>query len=371
MLERANIVIIGGGVVGLAIAAELSKDNEGVFVFEKNKRLGQEVSSHNSGVVHSGIHYPKNSLKAKLCVAGNKMIYDICTKRGLPFKRLGKLTVANSENEFRQIELLKKQGEENGVDGLEVLDSEEVRKMEPAIRAEQALYSPSSGIIEPDYLLEYYKSLTRINGGVIVPDTEVKSVKNRDTGYEIGGRNGGSNFSLMANTIINSAGLGADRIAEIAGMDIEALGYRLHFCKGDYFRIADRPPVSHLVYPVPDGPGLGIHLTPDLSGSVKMGPNAYYVSNLDYRVESSKEDFRKDVSRYLPSIVNMRIEEDSSGIRPKLQGPGEGFRDFVIREEGNQGFPGFFNLIGIESPGLTASPAIASYVSTLYSEWRK
>ncbi len=368
MLERANIVIVGGGVVGLAIAAELSKDNDGVFVFEKNKRLGQEASSHNSGVVHSGIHYPKNSLKAKMCVAGNKMIYDICTKGGIPFKKLGKLTVANEEGEFREIELLRRQGEENGVEGLEVLDAEGVREMEPAIRAEQALYSPSSGIIEPDYLLEYYESVTKINEGVIATDTEVKSIRKRDTGYELGVRNGESNFSLMVNTVINSAGLSADRIAQIAGMDTEALGYRLHLCKGDYFRIADRPPVKHLVYPVPEGPGLGIHLTPDLSGSVKMGPNAYYVSNIGYSVESSVEDFRKDVSRYLPSIINMRIKEDSSGVRPKLQGPGEGFRDFVIREEGDKGFPGFYNLIGIESPGLTASPAIASYVSALYAD---
>lgn len=366
MLEKANIVIIGGGVVGLAIAAEMSKDNDGVFVFEKNKRLGQEASSHNSGVIHSGIHYPKNSLKAKLCVTGNKMIYDLCTKREIPYKKLGKLTVANGEIELKEIELLRRQGEENGVDGLEVLDQEGVRKIEPGIRAEQALFSPSSGIIEPDYLMEFFQAVTKINAGVIATDTEVKSIRKMDSGYEIGMRNGRNSFSLMANTVINSAGLAADRIAEIAGMDVDALGYRLHFCKGDYFRIAERPPIRHLVYPVPEGPGLGIHLTPDLAGSVKMGPNAYYVSKIDYRIESSMEAFRKDVSRYLPSIVNMRIEEDSSGVRPKLQGPGEGFRDFVIREEGDRGFPGFFNLIGIESPGLTASPAIASYVSTLY-----
>ncbi|MGC8562985.1 MAG: NAD(P)/FAD-dependent oxidoreductase [Thermoplasmata archaeon] len=368
MLERANIVIIGGGVVGLAIAAELSKDNQGVFVFEKNKRIGQEASSHNSGVVHSGIHYPKNSLKAKLCVAGNEMIYDICTRREIPFKKLGKLTVANDESEITEIERLKKQGEENGVEGLELLDSDDVRKMESAVRADEALFSPSSGIIEPEYLMEYYQSITQINEGVIATNTEVTSIKKTDSGYEIGAKSGENKFVLMANTIINSAGLGADRIAEMVGMDIDGLGYRLHFCKGDYFRIVDRPPVTHLVYPVPTGPGLGIHLTPDLSGSVKMGPNTYYVSKIDYTVESSMEDFRKDVSSYLPSIVSMRIEEDSSGVRPKLQGPNDGFRDFAIKEEGERGFPGFFNLIGIESPGLTASPAIAKFVGALYAD---
>ncbi|MCL4447144.1 MAG: NAD(P)/FAD-dependent oxidoreductase [Thermoplasmatales archaeon] len=369
-MERANIVIIGGGVIGLSIAAELSKNNEGVFIFEKNKRTGQEASSHNSGVIHSGIHYPRNSLKARLCISGNSKLYEICRENGIQYKRLGKLTVANGDSEIKEIEKLRKQGEENGVEGLEILEGAQVRKIEPGVTVDQALYSPSSGIVEPDELMSYYQSRTRINGGVIATETEVKSIRAADTGYEITAVAGLNKFELLANTIINAAGLFSDRIAAMVGIDVDRMGYRLHPCKGDYFRVSGNPPVKRLVYPVPKGAGLGIHLTPDLSGSIKLGPNSYYVKDISYNVESSIEEFRNDVRRYLPSIANREILEDSSGVRPKLQGPNDGFRDFVIKEEGELGYPSFINLIGIESPGLTAAPAIAEYVAEMYSDSR-
>ncbi len=370
-MEGANIIVIGGGVVGLAIAAELSKREEGVYVLEKNHRIGLETSTHNSGVIHSGIHYPKGSLKANLCVLGNRKIYEICERYGISHRRFGKLTVANGDEEIREIEELRKQGEENGVEGLEIIDPDGIKKMEPNVKADLALYSPSSGIIEPDELMAYYLSTLQANGSAVATGNEVTSIKPMESGYEIRARNGGNEFSIQAKTVINSAGLYADKMASLVGIDVDRLHYRIHLCKGDYFRIHGKPPVSRLVYPVPKGAGLGIHVTPDMSGSVKMGPNAYYVNNINYAVESDVREFRRDVIRYLPSIEGMRIEEDSSGIRPKLQGPGEGFRDFVIREEGEEGFPGFFNLIGIESPGLTASPAIAEYVATLYDDLKR
>jgi L-2-hydroxyglutarate oxidase LhgO len=365
-MEIANIAIIGAGIVGLAVAAKLSEENEAVYVFEKNKRFGQETSSHNSGVIHSGIHYPKNSLKAHLCVEGNSMIYKICEKFMIPYKKLGKLTVAVEEEEMEELDKLMKMGEDNGVEGLKFLDGEEVKKLEPNVEVEKALYSPSTGIVEPDELMNHFYAQIRNNRAIVATETEVTGLRKTDFGYELSGISVGEKFTVTAKTVINCAGLYSDRIAAMIGLDIDKLGYRLHYCKGDYFRIAGRPPVKMLIYPVPKGAGLGIHLTPDLSGIVKLGPNAYYVNRIDYNVESNEKEFREDVRRFLPSIKEYNIQIDSAGIRPKLQGPNDAFRDFVIKHEANKGLFGFINLIGIESPGLTAAPAIGAFISEIY-----
>jgi L-2-hydroxyglutarate oxidase LhgO len=365
-METANIVIIGAGIVGLAVAAKLSKSNESVYVFEKNRRIGQEVSSHNSGVIHSGIHYPKDTLKATLCVKGNAMIYDICDKYRIPYKKLGKLTVAIGEEEIRELEKLMKMGEENGVEGLKFLDGDEVIKLEPNIKVEKALYSPSTGIIEPDDLMSHFYAQVKNNQAIVATETEVTGLKKTDYGYELSGLSVGEKFKIQAKTVINCAGLYSDKIAAMIGLDIDKLGYRLHYCKGDYFRISGKPPVKMLVYPVPKGHGLGIHLTPDLSGSVRLGPNTYYVKNIDYNVESSAEEFRESVRKFLPAIHEYDIQLDSSGIRPKLEGPEDSFRDFVIKHETDNDLFGFVNLIGIESPGFTAAPAIGNFVSEMY-----
>ena len=365
-METASVVIIGAGIVGLAVAARLSERNEAVYVFEKNKKFGQETSSHNSGVIHSGIHYPKDSLKAKLCVKGNLMIYEICEKYRIPYKKLGKLTVAIGEEEIEELEKLMKMGEDNGVEGLKFLDGEDVKELEPNVEIEKALYSPSTGIVEPDELMNHFYSQIRNSRAVVATETEVTGLRKTDFGYELSGVSVGEKFTVQAKTVINCAGLYSDRIAAMIGLDVDKLGYRIHYCKGDYFRIAGKAPVKMLVYPVPKGPGLGIHLTPDLSGSVRLGPNTYYVNNIDYNVESSEEEFSQDVRRFLPSILEYDIQIDSAGVRPKLQGPKDPFRDFVIKHETDKGLFGFINLIGIESPGLTAAPAIGDFVSEMY-----
>jgi L-2-hydroxyglutarate oxidase LhgO len=365
-MESANIVIIGGGIVGMSVAAKLSENNDGVYVLERNSRLGQEATSHNSGVIHSGIHYPSGSLKAELCVKGNSMLYEICEKYGIPHMRLGKLTVAIGEEEIGELEKLEKQGGENGVEGLKLMDGDEVKKMEPNVKAEEALFSPSTGIIEPDELLNYFYAEIGNNKGIVAIETNVSGLRRTDLGYEVSGTSVGEKFVLQAKTVINCGGLSSDRIAEMAGIDVDEQKYRIHFCKGDYFRVAGKPLVKKLVYPVPRGVGLGIHLTPDLAGSLKLGPNAYYVKNIDYRVESSEKEFMQDAQRYLPGIVEREIQADSSGVRAKLQGPNDSFRDFVIKNEKELNLPGFVNLIGIDSPGLTASPAIADLVSEIY-----
>jgi len=361
-MEEAKIVVIGAGVVGLAVAAKISEGNQDVYVVEKNARFGQETSSHNSGVIHSGIHYPKNSLKARLCVKGNSMIYDICEEYKIPYKRLGKLTVAITDEEIDELEKLRKMGEENGVEDLRMLDKEDVKKLEPKVEVNKALLTPSTGIVEPDELMNYFYAKAHKNGVVLAPETEVTGIRKVNDQYEIGGVSVHEKFTIRAETVVNCAGLYSDKVAEMVGLDAEKLGYRLHHCKGDYFRLAGKPPVKILVYPVPEGPGLGIHLTPDLAGSVRLGPNAYYVDKIDYQVESKEEEFREGVRRYLPSIDEYRIQVDSAGIRPKLQGPGQGFRDFIIRHEKDRDLFGFINLVGIESPGLTATPAIGEFV---------
>lgn len=365
-METANIVIIGAGIVGLAIAVHLSERNEAVYVFEKNKRFGQETSSHNSGVIHSGIHYPKDSLKAKLCVKGNIMLYEMCEKYKIPYKKLGKLTVAIEEEEIEELNKLMKMGEDNGVEDLKFLDREEVKRLEPNVEVEKALYSPSTGIVEPDELMNHFYAQIRNNRAIVATETEVTDMRKTDFGYELSGISVGEKFTVTAKTVINCAGLYSDRIAMMIGLDIDKLGYRLHYCKGDYFRIAGKPPVKMLIYPVPKGPGLGIHLTPDLSGAVRLGPNAYYVNNIDYNVESNEKEFREDIKRFLPRIIEYSIQIDSAGIRPKLQGPEDSFRDFVIKHEADKDLFGFIDLIGIESPGLTAAPAIGDFVSEIY-----
>lgn len=368
LLESANIVIIGAGVVGLAVAAKISEKNEGVYLFEKYPRYGQETSSHNSGVIHSGIHYPKNTLKATLCVQGNRTLYDLCTKHQIPFKKLGKLTVAVTESEIEELEELMRMGIDNGVEDLRMLDRKQVKELEPNVDVERALLSPSTGIVEPDELMNHFHAQLRKNNGFLVTQTEVTTIKRLKDGYEIGGTSVGEKFQMTAKVVINSAGLFSDKIAAMAGLDVDGLGYKIHPCKGDYFRVSGKPIAKMLVYPVPKGAGLGIHLTPDLAGSIRLGPNAYYVDKIDYDVESEEKGFREDVARFVPKIREHEIHPDSSGIRPKLQGPNDLFRDFIIRNEADRELPGFIDLVGIESPGLTAAPAIAEYVSRILED---
>ncbi|HVP16873.1 MAG TPA: NAD(P)/FAD-dependent oxidoreductase [candidate division Zixibacteria bacterium] len=367
-MEKAKIVVIGAGVVGLAVAARLSENNQDVYVLEKNKKFGQETSGHNSGVIHSGIHYPPKSLKAELCVKGNGMMYDICQKYDIPYKKLGKLTVAIEDEEIDELEKLMRQGEANGVEDLKMIEREEVKRLEPNVEVEKALYSPSTGIVEPDELMNHFYTEIQKHNAMFVPVTEVTSIQKTGDDYEIGGVSTDEKFTIRAEAVINCAGLNSDKVASMTGLDLDSLGYRLHLCKGDYFRLGGKPLVKMLVYPVPKGPGLGVHLTPDMAGGVRLGPNAYYVNDVTYDVESSEEEFRGDVQRFLPSIAEREIRADSAGVRPKLEGPGEGFRDFVIRHEADRGLFGLINLVGIESPGLTASPAIAELVSRVYYE---
>ncbi|MFC1990595.1 NAD(P)/FAD-dependent oxidoreductase [Chloroflexota bacterium] len=373
MKYQADIVIIGAGIVGLAIASEITSEKRQVFVLEKNDSFGLETSSRNSQVIHSGIYYPQGSLKAKTCVEGRAILYDLCKKYNLSHKQVGKLIVAVDDSEIEQLEALLDKGKKNGVDDLRLLTRDEVKQLETNISAVAALFSPSTGIIDAHALMNYFVAEIKNRGGSIIYRSKVTGIDRENGGYKVSVEDGSGESKLTARTVINSAGLNSDKVAEMAGINIAASGYKLHYCKGEYFKVSrDKSKlVKRLIYPVPEvaGTGLGIHTTPTFDGVMLLGPSSRYIDSLDYSVdEQIKGDFYNSVSRFLPFLECEDLEPEMAGIRPTLQGPGDGVKDFVIKDEKDRGLPGFINLVGIESPGLTASPAIAKYVSGIVDE---
>lgn len=372
-MEKIDVVVIGAGVVGLAVAAALSRRAKSLYVLERHASFGQETSSRNSEVIHAGIYYTPNSLKAKTCVEGNQLLYKTCAKNKIPYQRCGKLIVANSKDEEIILNRLLKNGHSNGVSGLEILSSEKIKKLEPHINAIAALYSESTGIIDSHSLMEYCVEKIRENGADVVYNSEVIAIEKSNSGYKLTiQEKSGDKFSIEASVVINSAGLESDTIAAKAGIDIKKEKYDLKYCKGQYFRVVSQKAklISHLVYPVPksQSAGLGIHVTPDLAGGLRLGPDDKYIAreNIDYNVDiNDKEKFWISAKSFLPFLERGDLMPDTAGIRPKLQGEAEPERDFVIKEEANLGFPGFVNLIGIESPGLTAALSIAKHAEDL------
>lgn len=375
-MEKVDIIVIGAGVVGLAIAAEIAQAGREVYVIERHSTFGQETSSRNSEVIHAGIYYPPGTLKAKTCVEGNALIYELCEKNNIAHKKIGKLIVATSQSEVEQLEILFKRGNENGVKGLRLIDRAEIKKLEPYVDGISALYSPSTGVIDSHSLMQYFVNMAKSKGAEIVYGTNVVRIDKLSDGYKVGVIDtDGEYFSFITRILINSAGLESDKIAELVGIDIDKARYNLKYCKGDYFSVGNNKNklVAHLVYPVPtiDGTTLGIHATLDIQGRLRLGPDDYYIprGNPDYSVdESKKEVFYQSVKKFLPFIELDDLSAEQSGVRPKLQGAGEGFRDFVIQNEAEKGFPGFINLVGIESPGLTSSPSIAKLVLQLVAD---
>jgi L-2-hydroxyglutarate oxidase LhgO len=371
MPAEVDVIIIGAGVVGLAIAAELSRADKTVFVFEKNRTFGLETSSHNSEVIHAGMYYPENSLKAKLCINGNSLLYELCDKFNINHKQLGKLIVAADDAETKEVERLYYQGLKNGVSGLQMLAREEIQRLEPNVKAVAALLSPSTGVVDSYNLLRCYYGRAKENAVEFVFNTAVIGIVRSGGHYKVSIKDSEGISSVTANVVINAAGLFSDKVAQLAGIDLEKAGYKLHYCKGEYFSLNPKVgcSVHRLVYPVPEQAGVGVHVTLSIDGSMRLGPDTKYVDMIDYAVdESAGEEFYQAVRRYLPSVELDDLVPDFAGVRPKLQGPGEGFRDYVIRDETEKGLPGLINLIGIESPGLTASPAIAKYVAEIIAE---
>lgn len=362
-MEKADITIIGAGVIGLAIAAELARPDRNVFILEKNPAHGGGISSRLSEVIHAGLYYPEGSLKASLCVTGNRLLYEIAGRYGVPHRKTGKLVVATNSAEVDEIEKLRENGRKNGAGPLSLINKRQTAQIEPNVQAEAALYSPETGIIDTHALMNCFLKQAEDKKAKLVCRTQVSQIEREALDWRIFVRNDkGESYDFLTAIVINAAGLASDSIANMSGGR-----YQLHYCKGDYCGIFGVKPgiVGRLIYPAPvkNHAGLGVHLTIDLSGRLRLGPDATYIHRReDYGVSPEKAAlFYEQARKYLPFLKPENVHPDMAGIRPKLQGQGDAFHDFVIREDA----PGFINLVGIESPGLTASAAIARYVGKL------
>lgn len=365
----ADVALIGAGVVGLAAGAALARAGRSVLVVERHAGIAREITSRNSEVVHAGIYYPPDSLKARLCVAGRRLLYAHCERRRVPYRRVGKLIVATRSEQIETLESLFARGRANGVEGLEMISGETVTELEPRVRALAALWSPQTGIVDGHALCLSYAAEMESFGGSLVLDTSVEAIEPIAGGYRIETRNpDGIRSRTTCAALVNAAGLDAPRMADAVGLDTDACGYRIYPCKGDYFALAAGagPGVSRLVYPVPQTAGLGVHVTLDLSGRLRLGPDSEYVDRIHYEIDPAKAaSYAASAGEFLPGLRAQWLTPDYAGIRPKLAAPGEAFADFAIREESDRGYPGFVNAIGIESPGLTAAGAIAEHIVEL------
>ena len=363
-MKDVEVVVVGAGVVGLAVAASWARKGHSVLVLESRSGIAQGVTSRNSEVVHAGLYYPTGTLKAKLCVEGRERLYAYCEARQVGHRKTGKLIVATGSSEVSQLAAIEAQGRANGVSGLTELDRAQVAKMEPHLACEAALLSSETGIVDAHALSLSLQAELESHGGQLLAWHEVVAFERVPDRWRVEVRHQGEVQSVRCGVVINAAGLDSDRVAARAGMDVDAVGYRIHPCKGDYFSLAPSAPIelSRLVYPVPAEAGLGIHATLDLAGRIRFGPDAEYVEELDFEVDARKVDvFTEAIQRYLPRVQPEWLSPDYAGIRPKLARPGEAFRDFVVVEESENGLPGLINCVGIESPGLTAALAIGEY----------
>lgn len=363
-MENTNITIIGAGVVGLALAAELSQEHSDIVVLEKNESYGQETSSRNSEVIHSGIYYETGSLKAKLCVEGAELLYNYCDRNTIPYKKIGKLIVARDENEYKKLLQLLSRGKANHVKDPLLWDVKELHQLEPNVIGVSAIYLKNTGIIDSHTFMKTLYQQAKANGVLFSFHSEVDSIQRKKNNYRIGIKN--DNYQFHSKIVINSAGLNSDNMAKLIGLDIDKFGYKLHLCKGSYFAYSKSSPVQRLVYPIPekDLTGLGIHATLDLNHRLRFGPDTEYTDKLDYDVDINKqEQFYTRASLMIKGLVKENFHPDTAGVRPQIKG--EGFKDFIITNEVEKGLNGFINLIGIESPGLTASLAIGKYVYNL------
>ena len=367
----AEVTIIGAGVVGLAVSAALSGCKGSVFVIDRNRTFGQEASSRNSEVIHSGIHYPLGSLKGKLCLEGKKKIFTYCNKNDIPYRKCGKLIVASKTGDTQKLLEILKRSQRNGVTDGRIIEKDEIAEIEPYVKATIALYFPTSGIIDSHRLMKQLEADSVIGGSQMVYGAEVVGIKKIKDGYHINLIDADKQkFDFSTKMIVNAAGLEAGKIAGYLGVNDP--DYRVYYWKGEYFGVGNgkNKYVNSLIYPVPEPNtvGLGIHTTVDLGGGLKLGPNAIWLSddNPDLKVDPSHSvHFYESVRNILPFIELDDLTPDQAGIRTKLQKPGDPVRDFIINEETNRNLPGFVNLLGIESPGLTACLAIADYVKSL------
>ncbi|MNK91525.1 L-2-hydroxyglutarate oxidase LhgO [compost metagenome] len=357
-----DCVVIGAGVVGLAVARALALSGREVIVVEAGEGIGVGISSRNSEVIHAGIYYPSGSLKAQLCVEGKQQLYAYCDERGVGYRRLGKLIVATDEGQRLALHQLLEQGRSNGVDDLQWLDAGQVLSLEPELFCVAALWSPSTGIVDSHGLMLALQGDAQASGASIAFHTPLMLARCTELGFEL--KMGGAQpMTLSCRELINCAGLSAPEVASrIANLEARHVPSP-RLCKGSYFSFRGRAPFRHLVYPAPENAGLGVHMTLDLGGQARFGPDVEWVEHIDYRVDPRRADvFYQAIRRYWPGLPDDSLQPAYSGIRPKITGPTEPAADFVISGPAEHGVPGLVNLFGIESPGLTSCLALAERI---------
>lgn len=361
-MEQVEAIVIGAGVVGLACARSLAKLGKETIIIERHDSIGSETSSRNSEVIHAGIYYAPGSLKAKLSVEGNSLLYRFCDDFNISYRKCGKLIVATSLQQKNKLDGIHDNAIKNGVKNLSFLNSSETRKIEPEIKCKYALFSPSTGIISAhDYMLALLADAEN-NGAILALNTNFSYAEIKHNFFEIT-INTEPTTKIQTNILINSGGLEASKIAS------QIYGFPKHlipttrYAKGTYFSLSKKSPFSHLIYPIPEAGGLGIHLTLDLAGQARFGPDIEWVNYINYDVDHLKSEyFYNAIKTYWPNIKPDMLVPGYSGIRPKIVGPGEADADYVIQGPLTHGIPGLINLFGIESPGLTSSLAIANEV---------
>lgn len=370
MTESAEVecVVVGAGAVGLAVARALARAGREVVVLERADTIGSGISARNSEVIHGGIYYPAGSLKARLCVEGRRMLYDYLERHGLAHRRCGKLIVANGTAQEAELERLAERGRENGVEGLAALTSAQARALEPALRCTAALASPETGILDAHGFMLSLRGEIEDAGGAIALASPLVGAEAEAEGFTLH-VGGAAPMRLRARMLVNSAGLSAPAVAaRIEGLGVKHVP-QAHYAKGNYFSLAGATPFSHLIYPIPEAAGLGVHLTLDLGGQARFGPDVEWIDppsidEIDYAVDARRGDgFYAAIRSYWPALPDGALLPAYAGVRPKLAGPNAPAGDFVISGPETHGMLGLVNLFGIESPGLTASLAIANDVA--------
>ncbi|HRP29470.1 MAG TPA: NAD(P)/FAD-dependent oxidoreductase [Burkholderiaceae bacterium] len=369
-LDRVDAIVIGAGVVGLAVGRALALQGQETLVLEREDAIGTGISSRNSEVIHAGLYYAPGSLKARLCVTGREQLYAYCASHGVGHRRCGKLVVATSAGQLAALEALAQRARANGVDDLGLLGAAEAAALEPGLRCDAALLSPSSGIVDSHALMLALQGDLERAGGAVVLRSPIEGIEcgaNGDRGHRVV-VGGAEPTALHARLVVNAAGLYAPGLAaRFEGLAARHLA-KAHFSKGSYYALAGRAPFSRLVYPMPQDAWLGVHLTLDLAGAARFGPDAQWLDiasadQIDYRVDPARADgFYADIRRYWPGLPDGALQPAYSGVRPKIHGPGEPAPDFLIQGPRVHGIAGLVNLFGIESPGLTSCLALADEV---------
>ena len=376
MSEQVDCIVIGAGVVGLAVARALAIAGRAVVIVESANAIGTGISSRNSEVIHAGIHYSPGSLKARLCVRGKALMYTFCAERHVPHRRIGKLVVATDDAQRGALDHVLENARASGVDDLETLDPSQAAMLEPAIRCVAALWCPSTGIVDSHALMLALLADAEAHGAMLALSSRVVGGAVQSDGIALRVASDDADaFALEARLVVNCASLEATRVAQtIDGMPAAGIP-TIHFAKGSYFTLAGRSPFRHLIYPLPEDSGLGVHVTPDLGGQAKFGPDVEWLAPdapLDFKVDPGRVDAFIDViRRYWPGLPDDALAPAYAGIRPKLSGRGEAAADFMIAGPDDHGVAGLINLFGIDSPGLTSSLAIAEHVAALADPARR